>query len=76
MENHTPVKVKRQIATPVYDSQSELAVGMSVVWAEYENAEKQLKRCRRVIVANAALFNAEKRLRDRLAEFNDNIPNY
>lgn len=67
-----PVKVKRRIANPVC-VESELADGMGEVFAAYDYASEQLKKCRRVMVANAALHNAQRRLQERLAEFRGDI---
>mgnify|MGYP006785390357 CR=1 FL=1 len=52
-----------------YNDSLDLADGMASVWSEFNAAQDTMRRCRRVIVANAALFNAQQRLRDRLAEF-------
>lgn len=69
-----PKKVARKVSRPAesgqFNAEGEwVAGGMDAVWAEYDSAKSRLNRCRRVITANAALFNAQQRLRDRLAEF-------
>jgi hypothetical protein len=43
--------------------------GMMSVRSEFETAKDTMRRCRRVLTANAALYNAQLRLRERLAEF-------
>lgn len=67
-----PVKVKRRIANPVC-VESELSTDIGEVFAAFDHATEQLKRCRRVMVANAALHNAKRRLQERLAEFRGDI---
>lgn len=53
----------------VHNADGESSGGMNAVWDAYNSAQDTMKRCRRVITANAALFNAQQRLRERLAEF-------
>jgi hypothetical protein len=63
------VPKKKTRSIPVYDGDGESSGGMNAVWDAYNSAQDTMNRCRRVITANAALFNAQQRLRERLAEF-------
>lgn len=54
----------------VDENGQELAFGMDAVYSEFNTAQETMRKCRRVMSANVALYRAQQRLRERLAEFN------
>lgn len=47
----------------------QMADDMELVWKQLDAAQLTIARCRRVVAAHAALYKAEEKLREALAEF-------